>query len=150
MDLEKIIKTKYGNIVEDFYVCDCLFDTVFDLLIMKKKFDGYDKIAREKEKKYPTHHLFLSFSGCAVMLCKKSFQYYHALKNESFLQKHCIPNFISLNGETTAICVVCLIKSILADITGFFKHFRLVDRFRDNDTRLYLRLPVRTSYTTTL
>ena len=47
MDLEKIIKTKYGNIVEDFYVCDCLFDTVFDLLIMKKKFDDYDKIARE-------------------------------------------------------------------------------------------------------
>ena len=148
MDLERIIKTEYENVVEDLYVCDCIFDTVFDLLMIKKEFDDYNKIVSEMERKYPTHHLFFSFGCCGVMMCKKSFQYYHALKNESFLHEYCIPNFIGLNGEMTAICVVCLIKSILADITGFFKHFRLIDKFRENDTHLYLQLPIRTSYKT--
>ena len=151
MDFKKIIKTQYNSVIEDFFVCDCFFDVVFDFLINERNFDGnYYKFSKEMEKKYPTHCLLLSFIGCAVMICKQSLQYYLALKNEPFLKRNCIPNFINLNGERTAICVACLNKSILSDITFFFKHFRLSDEYRDNETYLHLLLPIRTSYTTSL
>ena len=151
MDFKKIITSQYNSVIEDFFVCDCFFDVVFDFLINERNFGGsYYEFSKEMEKKYPTHCLLLSFIGCAVMICKQSLQYYLALKNEPFLKRNCIPNFISLNGETTAICVACLIKSILADITFFLKHFRLADEYRDNETCLHLLLPIRTSYTTSL
>ena len=150
MEFKKIIKTQYGNVIEDFFVCDCFFDIAFDFLIHEKKFSSsYDKFSKEMEKKYPTNCLFLSFMGCSVMICKQSFQYYLALRNEPFLRRNCIPNFISLNGKTTAICVACLIKSILEEMF-FLKHFRLIEEYRDNETYLHLLLPARTSFTTTL
>ena len=151
MDFKKIITSQYNSVIEDFFVCDCFFDVVFDFLINERNFGGsYYEFSKEMANKYPTHCLLLSFIGCAVMICKQSLQYYLALKNEPFLKRNCIPNFISLNGETTAICVACLIKSILADITFFLKHFRLSDEYRDNETCLHLLLPIRTSYTTSL
>ena len=143
MEFKKIIKTRYGNVIEDFFVCDCFFDTAFDFLINEKKFSSnYDEFSKEMEKKYPTHCLLLSFVGCSVMICKQSFQYYLTLKNEPFLRRNCILNFISLNGKTTAICVACLIKSILQDKTFLLKHFRLIDECRDNGTYLHLLLPI--------
>ena len=150
MDFKKIIKTQYNSVIEDFFVCDCFFDVVFDFLVNERNDSSYDEFSKKMEKKYPTHSLLLSFIGCAVMICKQSLQYYLALKNEPFLKRSCIPNFISLNGERTAICVACLIKSILDDMTFFLKQFRLVDKYRDNETCLHLLLPIRTSYTTSL
>ena len=152
MDFKKIIKTQYNSVIEDFFVCDCFFDIVFDFLINERDFGiSYDEFSNEMEKKYPTHCLLLSFIGCAVMICKQSLQYYLALKNEPFLKRSCIPNFISLNGERTAICVACLIKSILEnDVTFFLKHFRLAEEYRSNETCLHLLLPIRTFNTTSL
>ena len=153
MDFEKIIKTQYNSVIEDFFVCDCFFDIVFDFLINERRdLDiSYYEFSNEVEKKFPTNCLLLSFIGCAVMICKQSLQYYLALKNEPFLKRSCIPNFISLNGERTAICVACLIKSILEnDVTFFLKHFRLAEEYRSNETCLHLLLPIRTFNTTSL
>lgn len=153
MDFEKIIKTQYNSVIEDFFVCDCFFDIVFNFLINERRNLGisYYEFSNEVEKKFPTNCLLLSFIGCAVMICKQSLQYYLALKNEPFLKRSCIPNFISLNGERTAICVACLIKSILEnDVTFFLKHFRLAEEYRSNETCLHLLLPIRTFNTTSL
>ena len=153
MDFKKIIKTQYNSVIEDFFVCDCFFDIVFDFLINERRNLGisYYEFSNEVEKKFPTNCLLLSFIGCAVMICKQSLQYYLALKNEPFLKRSCIPNFISLNGERTAICVACLIKSILEnDVTFFLKHFRLAEEYRSNETCLHLLLPIRTFNTTSL
>ena len=153
MDFKKIIKTQYNSVIEDFFVCDCFFDIVFDFLINERRdLDiSYYEFSNEVEKKFPTNCLLLSFIGCAVMICKQSLQYYLALKNEPFLKRSCIPNFISLNGERTAICVACLIKSILEnDVTFFLKHFRLAEEYRSNETCLHLLLPIRTFNTTSL
>ena len=153
MDFEKIIKTQYNSVIEDFFVCDCFFDIVFDFLINERRdLDiSYYEFSNEVEKKFPTNCLLLSFIGCAVMICKQSLQYYLALKNEPFLKRSFIPNFISLNGERTAICVACLIKSILEnDVTFFLKHFRLAEEYRSNETCLHLLLPIRTFNTTSL
>ena len=153
MDFKKIIKTQYNSVIEDFFVCDCFFDIVFDFLINERRdLDiSYYEFSNEVEKKFPTNCLLLSFIGCAVMICKQSLQYYLALKNEPFLKRSCIPNFISLNGERTAICIACLIKSILEnDVTFFLKHFRLAEEYRSNETCLHLLLPIRTFNTTSL
>ena len=153
MDFEKIIKTQYNSVIEDFFVCDCFFDIVFNFLINERRNLGisYYEFSNDVEKKFPTNCLLLSFIGCAVMICKQSLQYYLALKNEPFLKRSCIPNFISLNGERTAICVACLIKSILEnDVTFFLKHFRLAEEYRSNETCLHLLLPIRTFNTTSL
>ena len=153
MDFKKIIKTQYNSVIEDFFVCDCFFDIVFNFLINERRNLGisYYEFSNEVEKKFPTNCLLLSFIGCAVMICKQSLQYYLALKNEPFLKRSCIPNFISLNGERTAICVACLIKSILEnDVTFFLKHFRLAEEYRSNETCLHLLLPIRTFNTTSL
>ena len=150
MEFKKIIKTQYGKVIEDFFTCDCFFDIIFDFLIHKKKFSSsYDKFSKEFEKKFPTNGLFLSFIGCSVIICKRSFQYYFTLKNEPFLKRSCIPNLISLDGETTPICVACLIKAVHEEMF-FLKHFRLSEEYRDNETCLHLLVSVRTSPTTAL
>ena len=138
IEFEQVMKSCFEDIIQDVYCCDCLFDTVIELLLFKKLFTDYDEFVRILEKKFPTKFLFVSFGGVSVLMCKDSFKFIKAkTKDMPMLKIGCITNYITIDGESVVICVVCLIKIIVTD-GNFLKHFRLIDKHRRNAKYLYL------------
>lgn len=138
IEFEQVMKSYFEDIIQDIFCCDCLFETVTELLLLKKISGEYDEFVRILEKKFPIKFLFVSFGGVSVLMCKNSFKFIQAIKkNEPILKVGCITNYITLDGETVVICVVCLIKIIVIN-GNFLKHFRLIDKHRRNARYLYL------------
>ena len=146
IQFNKIIK-RSGNSnskIEDFFVCDCVFDDLLSFLVSDEKITYNDIISKLQEKK-PKGFLFLNFYDASILICKYSFLYYRKIRN-NFLKESCCPEFIKIDGRVTAVCLICLMKDIIVNLNlNFLTHFRLVDRFRSNGLYLYMRLPIRTS-----
>ena len=138
IEFEQVMKSCFEDIIQDIYCCDCLFQAVTELLLFKKIPTDYDEFTRMLERKFPTKFLFVSFGGVSVLTCKDSFKFIQAVKKDvPMLKIGCITNYITLDGETVVICVVCLIKIIVMS-GNFLKHFRLIDKHRRNAKYLYL------------
>ena len=144
IQFDKIIKRFSNSKIEDFFVCDCVFDDVLSFLLINEKITYNDIILKLQEKK-PKGFLFLNFYDASIFMCKYSFLYYRKIRKNNFTKEGCCPEFLKIDGEVIVVCLICLMKDIIVNIDlNFLRHFRLVDRFRSNGLYLYMQLPIRT------
>ena len=80
IEFEQVMKSYFEDIIQDIFCCDCLFETVTELLLLKKISGEYDEFVRILEKKFPIKFLFVSFGGVSVLMCKNSFKFIQAIK----------------------------------------------------------------------
>ena len=140
----KIIETFGSGKIEDFFVCDCIFDDLLMFLLSIEKIT-YNEIISKLQEQRPNGFLFLNFYDSSILMCKDSFLHYRRIRKSNFVKEGCCPEFSKINGEVICVCLICLMKDIVVNLNlNFFKHFRLVDRFRTNGLYLYMRLPIRT------
>ena len=140
----KIIKTFGNGKIEDFFVCDCIFDDLLMFILSTKK-NTYNEIISRLEEKKPNGFLFLNFYDSSILICKNSFLHYRKIRKNDFTSERCCPEFLKINGEVITVCLICFMKDIVVNLNlNFFKHFRLVDRFRANGLFIYMQLPIRT------
>ena len=140
----KIIETFGSGKIEDFFVCDCIFDDLLMFMLSIEKIT-YNEIISKLQEKRPNGFLFLNFYDSSILICKNSFLHYRKIRKSNFVNERCCPEFLKINGEVIVVCLICLIKDIIVNLNlNFFKHFRLVDRFRSNGLYLYMQLPIRT------
>lgn len=145
IQFNKIIERFTNGKIEDFFVCDCVFDDLFSFLFSIEKMT-YNDITSKLQEKNPNGFLFLNFYDASILMCKYSFLYYRKIRKNNFVKEGCCPEFLKIDGEVTVVCYICLLKDILVNLNlDFFTHFKLVDRFRSNGLYLYLQLPIRTS-----
>ena len=143
IQFNKIIKTFADGKIEDFFVCDCVFDDILSFLLSNEKIT-YNDIISKLEKKKPNGFLFLNFYDASILMCKYSFLYYRKIRKSNFTKKNCCPEFLKIDGEIIVVCLICLMKDIIVNLDlKFLTHFRLVDRFRTNGLYLYMQLPIR-------
>ena len=143
IQFKKIIERLDGKI-EDFFVCNCIFDDLLSFLLSIEKITYNDIILKLEEKK-PNGFLFLHFYDASILMCGCSFLYYRKIRKNNFLKESCCPEFLKIDGEVIHVCLICLIRDIVVNSNlNVFKHFRLVDRFRSNGLYLYMQLPIRT------
>ena len=144
IQFDKIIKTFGDGKIEDFFVCDCVFDDMLSFLLSDEKITYNDIISKLQEKK-PNGFLFLNFYDASILMCKYSFLYYRKIRKNNFTKKNCCPEFLKIDGEIIVVCLICLMKDIIVNLDlNFLTHFRLVDQFRSNGLYLYMQLPIRT------
>ena len=144
IQFNKIIETFSNGKIEDFFVCDCVFDDLLSFLLSIEKMTYNDIISKLEEKK-PNGFLFLNFYDASILMCKYSFLYYRKIRKNNFIKESCCPEFLKINGEVIVVCLICLMKDIIVNLDlNFLTHFRLVDRFRSNGLYLYMQLPIRT------
>ena len=144
IQFNKIIRYNNNSKIEDFFVCDCVFDDVLSFLVSIEKITYNDIISKLQEKN-PNGFLFLNFYDASIFMCKYSFLYYRKIRKNNFVKESCCPEFLKIDGEVTVVCLICLIRDIVVNLNlNFFTHFRLVDRFRSNGLYLYMQLPIRT------
>ena len=149
IQFEKIIKT-VNDKIEDFFICDCLFDDLNSFLLSFEKMT-YNDIISELGKRKPKGFFFLEFYDSSVLICKDSFLYYQKIRKSRFLKEQCCQTFLDIGGELIAVCYICFIKDILSNFNlNFFIHFRLANRFRNNGLYSYLQLPTGVSTEKTL
>ena len=140
----KIIETFGSGKIEDFFVCDCIFDDLLMFLLSIEKIT-YNEIISKLQEQRPNGFLFLNFYDSSILICKDSFLHYRRIRKSNFVKERCSPEFLKINGEVIVVCLICLMKDIVVNLNlNFFKHFRLVDRFRTNGLYLYMQLPIRT------
>ena len=131
------IMTQFDGVIQDIYCCDCLFEAVMELLFVDY-FSTYDDFVQELNRKFPTKHLFLSFHGVSILICKKAFQFIAVAKdkNTPIFKYGCMTDTVIIDGEDVEICVVCIIKIVIAE--KFLERFRLVEKYRSNDKYFYM------------
>ena len=140
----KIIDTFGSGKIEDFFVCDCIFDDLLMFMLSIEKIT-YNEIISKLQEQRPNGFLFLNFYDSSILMCKDSFLHYRRIRKSNFVKEGCCPEFLKINGEVICVCLICLMKDIIVNLNlNFFKHFRLVDRFRTNGLYLYMQLPIRT------
>ena len=140
----KIIKTSLSGKIEDFFVCDCIFDDLLMILLSIEKIT-YNEIISKLQEQRPNGFLFLNFYDSSILMCKDSFLHYRRIRKSNFVKERCCPEFLKINGEVIVVCLICLMKDIVVNLNlNFFEHFRLVDQFRNNGLYLYMQLPIRT------
>ena len=140
----KIIKTFGNGKIEDFFVCNCIFDDLL-MFILSTEQITYNNIISKLEEKRPNGFLFLNFYNSSILICKNSFLHYKKIRKINFTSERCCPEFLKIDGEIIIVCLICLMKDIVVNSKlDFFKHFRLVDQFRTNGLFIYMRLPIRT------
>ena len=71
IQFNKIIK-RFNGKMEDFFVCDCVFDDLLSFLLSIEKMTYNDIISKLEEKK-PSGFLFLNFYDALILMCKDSF-----------------------------------------------------------------------------
>ena len=143
IQFNKIIKRSINSKIEDFFVCDCVFDDVLYFLLSIEKIT-YNEIISKLQEKRPNGFLFLNFYDVSILMCKYSFLYYRKIRKNNFVKESCCPEFLKIDGEVTVVCLICLMKDIVVNSDlNFLTHFRLVDRFRSNGLYLYMQLPIR-------
>ena len=141
----KIIKTHASGKIEDFFVCDCIFDDLLMFILSTKKIT-YNEIISKLEEKRPNGFLFLQFYDSSILICKNSFLHYKKIRKNIFTSEGCCPEILKINDEFISVCTICFMKDIISNLNlNFFKHFRLVDRFKTNGLFIYMQLPIRTS-----
>ena len=144
IQFDKIIKTFGDGKIEDFFICDCVFDDMLSFLLSNEKIT-YNGIISKLQEKKPNGFLFLNFYDASILMCKNSFLYYRKIRKSNFTKKNCCPEFLKIDGEIITVCLICLMKDIVVNLDlNFLRHFRLVDRFRSNGLYLYIQLPIRT------
>ena len=144
IQFNKIIKRSINAKIEDFFVCDCVLDDVLFFLLSIEKIT-YNEIISKLQEERPMGFLFLNFYDASILMCKYSFLYYRKIRKNNFVKESCCPEFLKIDGEVTAVCLICLMKDIVVNVDqNFLTHFRLVDRFRSNGLYLYMQLPIRT------
>ena len=140
----KIIETFGNGKIEDFFVCNCIFDDLLMFILSTEKIT-YNEIISRLEEKRPNGFLFLNFYDSSILICKNSFLHYKKIRKNDFRSKRCCPEFLKINGEVIVVCLICLMRDIVVNFNlNFFQHFRLVDRFRTNGLFIYMQLPIRT------
>ena len=140
----KIIETFGSGKIEDFFVCDCIFDDLLMFMLSIEKIT-YNEIISKLQEKRPNGFLFLNFYDSSILICKNSFLHYRKIRKNNFTSERCCPEFLKIDGQVIVVCLICFIKDIVVNLNlNFFKHFRLVDRFRTNGLYLYMQLPIRT------
>ena len=145
IQFNKIIKRSGNSKIEDFFVYDCVFDDLLSFLLSDEKIRYNDIISKLQEKK-PKGFLFLNFYDASILMCKYSFLYYRKIRKNNFVKESCCPEFLTIDGELTVVCLIYFMRDIIVNLNlNFLTHFRLVDRFRSNGLYLYMRLPIRTS-----
>ena len=143
IQFNKIIE-KFNGKMEDFFVCDCLFEDLFSFMVSDERITYNDIILKLQEKR-SKGFLFLNMFSSLILICKNSFLYYREIRKNNFVKESCCPEVLITDGEITPVCYICLMKDIVINLhLDFFKHFRLVDHFRSNGLYLYLQLPIRT------
>ena len=144
IQFNKIIKRCTNSKIEDFFVCHCVFEDLLSFILSIEKITYNDIISKLQEKR-PSGFLFLNFYDASILMCKYSFSYYRKIRKNNFVKESCCPEFLKIDGEVIAVCIICLMKDIFVNLDlNFLTHFRLVDRFRSNGLYLYMQLPIRT------
>ena len=131
------IMTQFDEVMQDIYCCDCLFEEVMGLFFFNYFFT-YDDFVQELNRKFPTKHLFLSFHGVSILICKKAFQFIAVAKekNNPIYKFGCMTDTIIIDGENVEICVPCIIKIVISE--KFLERFKLVEKYRANDKYFYV------------
>ena len=144
IQFDKKIKTIADGKIEDFFICNCVFDDLYSFLVSDEKIT-YNEIISELEEKKPNGFLFLKFYDASILMCKDSFLFYRKIRKSNFTKESCCPEFLKINGEIIVVCLICFMKDILVNLhLNFLIHFRLLDRFRTNGLFIYMQLPIRT------
>ena len=145
---EKIIKFYNGysgfdtqKKMEDFFVCDCVFDSVFRKLFSCDEIN-YSELIVTIKKKF-SDHLFFDFFESSIIICKNTFFYYRKIRGDDFVKEKCCVNLFKVDGYFVGVCVICFMKDVMKN-SNILNHFKLDDRFRSNGTYLYMQLPIRT------
>ena len=140
----KIIQTFGNGKIEDFFVCNCIFDDLLILISSPEKISYNDIISKLVKEKRP-NVLFLKFYDTSILICENSFNYYTKIRKNNFVSEKCCPDFLKINGQYISVCIICFMKDIVSNLhLNFFEHFRLVDQFRSNGLFIYMQLPIRT------
>ena len=138
----KIIQTFGNGKIEDFFVCNCIFDDLLILISSPEKISYNDIISKLVKEKRP-NVLFLKFYDTSILICENSFNYYTKIRKNNFVSEKCCPDFLKINGQYISVCIICFMKDIVSNLhLNFFEHFRLVDQYRLNGLFLYLQLPI--------
>ena len=127
--------------MEDFFICDCAFDTVYNFLYIEKEIN-YDEFEEKIKKKFPDHLLF-DFFETSIIVCKESFLFYRKIRKSDFSSEKCCVNLFKIDGFFIGVCTICFMKEVMKNSEPF-NHFKLQDQFRSNGTYLYMQLPIRT------
>ena len=144
IQFSKLIKTFGNRKIEDFFVCNCIFDDLLTFILSTEKIT-YNNIISKLEEKRPNGFLFLNFYDSSILICKDSFLHYKKIRKNNFTSERCCPEFLKIDGEIIIVCLIYLMKDIVVNSKlDFFKHFRLVDQFRTNGIFIYMQLPIRT------
>ena len=139
----KIIQTFGSGKIEDFFVCNCIFDDLLVLISSPGEISYNDIISKLIEEKRSDGILFLKFYDTSILICENSFNYYTKIRKNNFVSEKCCPDFLKINGQYISVCVICFMKDIVSNLhLNFFEHFRLVDKQRLNGLFLYLQLPI--------
>ena len=135
IEFEQIL-TQFDSIIEDIYCCDCLFEEIMGMLFFDY-FYAYNDFVQKLNDKFPTKHLFLSFHGVSILICKKAFQFIAAAKdkNKPIFKYVCMTDTVIIDGEDVEICVPCIIKIVISE--NFFERFKLAEKYRTNDKYFY-------------
>ena len=135
---------RFDSKIEDFFVCNCLFDDLLSFVLSSEKIT-YNEIISKLEEKKPNGFLFLNFYDASILICGCSFLFYRKIRKNNFVKESCCPEFLKIDDEVIVVCLICLMRDIVVNSNlNVFKHFRLVDRFRSNGLYLYMQLPIRT------
>ena len=126
--------------MEDFFICDCTFDTVFELLYSVEEIN-YHEMVEIIKKKFPDH-LFFDFFEASIITCKETFLYYRKIRKSDFSSEKCCVHLFKIDGFFIGVCTICFMKDVMKN-SDFFNHFKLLDKFRSNGTYLYMQLPIR-------
>lgn len=136
IEFEQVMNSRYLDIIQDIYCCDCLVDEVNCLF--HKEYSIYSEFVQELKKKFPKNFLFLSFAGVCVFVCKDSFKFVKEVENITpILRRRCKLIRFNIDGQSVLLCAVCLIKTIVLS-DKLLQHFRLVDKYRQNVRYIHL------------
>ena len=132
IDFESVMtRHERDEIIQDIYCCDCLFETLMELLHIKNL--KYEKFIQILTEKFPKRHLFLYFSSINVFMCNHTFKFIAEdieINFDSIYKSFCITDLINIENENFQVCVVCLIKIVVS--RNYLKRFRLLDKYRSN------------------
>ena len=136
----KIIQTSDSGKIEDFFVCDCIFDDLFGLICSPGEISS-DIILKLIEEKRLNGILFLIFYDSLILICENSFNYYTKIRKNNFVSEKCCPSFLKINDQYISVCEICFIKDIVSNLhLNFLKHFRLIDKERSNGLFRYFNI----------
>ena len=80
----ELVMSKFSDVIQDIYCCDCLFETVLGLVSFEK-FSKYDEFIEVLERKFPKKYLFISFNGVSALMCKDVFNFISSSKKNTNL-----------------------------------------------------------------